>query len=338
MWFKNLTGFEEKNPQYVKDNLEIQGEYLLSKINNKKFCFGSLEIPTLKELRERIDLTKTKSGKISIKEVVANVQELHTDPKNENAVFQAASQFNLLEMVGPHVTPEQGIDRYQQDRTQGPACAIACGAGTIYRNYFVEVNKQIGQTSTNQIDCLELIGKELDNDTLQLWSMENGYALVNQKGLLTINKKLANLSNEEREELKGKLKIGIQWNTEVTISEEKHKVTQVYCSALPVAYSHIEAIYWGSFARLILEATYEATLYAGVLNKEKTGCGLVYLTLVGGGAFGNDEEWILDGLGMAVRKFWGCGLDVRVVSYGGSNLGLVGFIRWALIDSFIQLS
>lgn len=327
MWFKKLTGFEEKNPRFVRENLEIHGEYFISKANNKKFCFGKLETPTLQELRDNIDLSQIKSSKTTLKEVVANVQELHADKQNANAIFQAASQFNLLEMVAPYVTPEQGIDRYERDKTQGPACAIACGAGTIYRNYFAEVNNQVGQSAKNQIDCLDLIGKELNNDELNLWSMENGYALANEKGLLKINKTIANLSNAKREDLKGKLKIGIQWNTEVTISKERHKVTQVYCSALPVAYSLIEADHWESFARLVLEATYEATLYAAVLNKEKTGCGLVYLTLVGGGAFGNDEEWIFDALRIAVEKFEGVGLDVRVVSYGRSNAGLVAFIN-----------
>ena len=37
------------------------------------------------------------------------------------------------------MTPEHGVTRYQHDRTQGPACAIAAGAATIYRNYFAPV-------------------------------------------------------------------------------------------------------------------------------------------------------------------------------------------------------
>ena len=53
------------------------------------------------------------------------------------ALFQVASQFNALEMIGPDVTPEHGVSRYQRDPTQGPACAIAAGAATIYRNFFV---------------------------------------------------------------------------------------------------------------------------------------------------------------------------------------------------------
>jgi hypothetical protein len=36
--------------------------------------------------------------------------------------------------------PEQGVGRYENDFTQGPACAVSAGAGTIYRNYWVPVN------------------------------------------------------------------------------------------------------------------------------------------------------------------------------------------------------
>ena len=62
---------------------------------------------------------------------------MHQDPQYAGALFQVASQFNLLEMTSPDVTPEDGVTRYAYDRTQGPACAIAAGAATLYRNYFV---------------------------------------------------------------------------------------------------------------------------------------------------------------------------------------------------------
>ena len=93
----------------------------------------------------------------TLHQIVANVQDLHTDKNNAGALFQVASQFNLLEMVSPDITPEQGVDGYEFDHTQGPACAIAAGAGTIYRNYFVNVNGEVGQTASNQIDCLSEI-------------------------------------------------------------------------------------------------------------------------------------------------------------------------------------
>lgn len=222
-------------------------------------------------------------------------------------------------MVGPHITPEQGIDKYDRDYTQGPACAIACGAGTIFRNYFVNVGEQVGQTATAQVDCLENIGEALNNKELQLWEMQNGYAMVNQKGILTINKLLSGMSDEQRETLKGELKVGIQWNTEVTISHDKQLVSQIYCSALPVAYSPLESFYWEGFASVILEATYEATFYAALINAFENGSNKVFLTLVGGGAFGNDECWILDALERTISMFAHTPLDVYIVSYGRSN-------------------
>ncbi len=327
MWFEQLTGFKEESPENVRKNLEIKGSEIVSLVNNQRFSYGKLEIPTLAELKKQNKNIKEYKGKIQVTEIVADVQELHSNAENSNALFQAASQFNLLEMVNPSVTPEQGIDRYEFDYTQGPACAISCGAGTIYRNYFAEVNGQIGQTANNQIDCLDLIGKELNNDKLNLWKMQNGYALVNQNGILAINKEIAQLTLAERENLKEKLKTGIQWNTEVTISDNKHTVSQIYCSALPVAYSQIESFYWEYFARVILEATYESTLYAGVLNMENNKSNKVFLTLVGGSAFGNEEYWILESMQKAIRKFKNVPLDIKIVSYGHSNPNLIKCIN-----------
>jgi hypothetical protein len=61
-------------------------------------------------------------------------------------------------LVGPSVTPEDGVTRYECDRTQGPACAIAAGAATIYRNYFAPVGSGHGQTKDRQIDALAGLG------------------------------------------------------------------------------------------------------------------------------------------------------------------------------------
>jgi len=319
MWFEKLTGFKEESPHNVREKLEIDGDTFVSSINKRRLTFGKLEIPTLDSLRQISPSKEDFNGKIQVSEIVANVQDLHCDSKNLNALFQAASQFNLLEMVGPSVTPEQGIDRYEKDFTQGPACAIACGAGTIFRNYFVEIGKQTGQTVKTQIDCLAGLTKELQNDRFNLWTMKNGYALMDEEGLLAISQKLISISDEQRENLKDKLKVGIQWETEVTISESKQTVSQIYCSALPVAYCPAHSSYWEHFARLILEATYEATLFTALINMKKNNSNVVYLTLVGGGAFGNKIDWILDSISMALNKFRNVPLDVRIVSYGKSN-------------------
>lgn len=327
MWFETLTGFAEESPDQVREHISIVGNKLISSVNNQSFQWGSLEIPTLADLKKQADALPSAIGKLKVREKVGDVQQLHTLPENKHALFQAASQFNVLEMVSPSVTPEQGIGRYEYDRTQGPACAIACGAGTIYRNYFVEVNGQIGQTANNQIDCLDEIGKALGNTDQALWKMTNGYAFPSLEGLKTINAHISNLSDAEREALKGKLKIGIQWDTEVTLHGNGQLVSQAYCSALPVAYSTIESHRWGPLARLILEATYEATLIAGQINFTKTGSNRVFLTLVGGGAFGNDFYWIADAMEQAFLKMAHSGLDVQIVSYGNSNQQVQAMIQ-----------
>ena len=68
-------------------------------------------------------------------------------------------------------------------------------------------------------------------------------------------------------------------------------------------------------------------LYAAILNIKKYNSNLVYLTLVGGGAFGNEEYWILECMQKAIRKFKNVPLDIRVVSYGKSNPNLVKCIH-----------
>ena len=269
MWFEKLTGFEEENPEQVRWNLEIDGMKLISRVNRAEYTCGQLEVVSLNELRKRASPGVNQKTKIRISEVVGNVQAFHKDPSNAGAMFQAASQFNLLEMLGPHVTPEKGVGIYENDNTQGPSCAIACGAGTIYRNYFAMVNGQLGQTAHNQIDCLKDIGTELKNESLKLWEMTNGYALVKDlESLKYIAEQITNKTEEEYEDLKGKLSIGIHWNTEVTISSAKQLVSQAYCSALPVRYSPVHSDYWHEFACLVLEATYEATFYAALENFE----------------------------------------------------------------------
>ncbi len=326
MWFEKLMGFEEISSEHVRENITLDWNGIISKINGRKYIFGKLDIPSLEELRNLTSQIDIRPDKLSLSEIVGDITILHKDISNNGAVFQAASQFNLLEMVGPQVTPEKGVGIYEYDNTQGPACAVACGAGTIYRNYFVDLQGQTGQTETNQIDCLEKLGQYFGNENGTLWKMKNGYALVTIEGLSTIDQKIRSLTKEEYQIAKGKLKVGIQKDTQVTISNDDLFVTQVYCSALPIAYSFIDYIKWESFARLILEATYEATFHVAVQNYHLTGNKILYLTLVGGNAFGNPSHWIFDAIRQSLDKFSNVPLDVRMVSYKSSNPATSEFV------------
>ncbi len=349
-WFERLAGFPEKSPSQVRSNLTANGPNLYSEVNGQTFRCGTLKIPSLADLRTEtreaetgeaetseaeISGAETAEGgalsgaSLSLRQVVADVQDLCADPANEGALFQVASQFNLLEMTGPSVVPEDGVGRYERDQTQGPACAIAAGAGTIYRNYFAEVEThtgkvesragqtdQVGQTAERQINCLEGVGAALGNEQEDLWRMENGYALASDAGLRRVGEQLRRMSATKKDRLRGRLQVGIQEETEVTLPGAGHKVTQVYGSALPVAYSAAPAELWAPFAKLVLEAAYEATLRAGIQNGKRSGGWTTYLTLLGGGAFGNRPEWIIGAIrrGLDACREWP--LDVAIVSYG----------------------
>ena len=146
--------------------------------------------------------------------------------------------------------------------------------------------------------------------------MRNGYALASHNGLLEISHRLRTSSESELDELRQLLRIGVQWNTQVTLNGSKHLISQAYCSALPVAYSDQDSNLWEEFARLVLEASYEATICAAILNSQRNGNNKLFLTLLGGGAFGNETPWVIGGLRRALNLYKHFDLDVAIVSYG----------------------
>ncbi len=319
MWFDELLGFREDAAK-IYSQLSYENGQLLNNVHGGRMECGELTTPLLSELRTAVIAQLPQlQGELVLSECVADVQALHRDPANAGALFQVASQFNLLEMVSPAISPEHGISDYQYDRTQGPACAIACGAGTIYRNYFVEVEQQRGQSRSRQLDMIKDLGLALGNGSGQYWRMQNGYVLPTPSGLMAVDQQLATCSESALDDLRSRLRIGIHANTQVTLATCQHRVTQAYCSALPVAYCAFDSKQWARFASLVLDAAYEATLAAAVVNAATTGNNRVFLTLLGGGAFGNDTDWITRAILRALHLYRKTGLQVQIVSYGSSN-------------------
>ena len=104
-------------------------------------------------------------------------------------------------------------------------------------------------------------------------------------------------------------------------------MSQAFCSALPVAYTSVPASCWEPFASLVLEAAYEATMWAGVLNARRGASNVVLLTSLGGGAFGNDERWIESAMRRALEITSKFDLDVRLVSYGAPSRAFLQLTR-----------
>lgn len=267
-WFYKLFGTHEENNAFesVKEgfHLSVDKQVLTSLANNKQHQIGTFETVTLEELRDRgracipepTDSTQTTTTYNHIK--TSDIFSMHYE--FPNATFQAASQFNCLEFSSAQTTPEKGVTRYQFDLTQGPACAISCGAGTVYRNYFTPVQTkqgefQFGQTKSNQINNLDVLETFLDNDIHKYWYVENGYTFSRgQKHLIKLSKHLATHFNstEQRNVLLSKIKVGVHANVGVNFKSrynpvpetEDVRVTQVYTSALSCTYSGIQNKYW----------------------------------------------------------------------------------------------
>ena len=223
--------------------------------------FSAITLP--KTLSER--LTKIfPPSIISVNVIEGDVRQLHISQNNKGSLFQVASQFNLLEMVSPNISPEDGVTRYQNDRTQGPTCAISCGAATIFRNYFIPIQNNFGQTSLRQVNGIFDIGKHLSKElNLQisdLWKMKNGYALCTQKGLIAISDYFKSINEDRLNKVRGLLKVGIHFDIlyvriSSTIRGSKPLFTHCFdCSCIEI--KHLSNFRAGAFFVMVFFLEY----------------------------------------------------------------------------------
>jgi hypothetical protein len=103
-WFERLTGFRETNHDDTRAKLAVDGNRLKGKS------------------------AQALSGWLKVSVVRGDVRKMHRLPENANALFQVASQFNLLEMTSYDVTP--GARRHPlptvalQPRSHTPALGL----------------------------------------------------------------------------------------------------------------------------------------------------------------------------------------------------------------------
>mmetsp|Transcript_11328 Transcript_11328/g.24974 ORF Transcript_11328/g.24974 Transcript_11328/m.24974 type:complete len:425 (-) Transcript_11328:45-1319(-) len=297
-WFKWIFGFEEEVPSRSKPDEKTWPEnrkhfeydenngLLTATVDPEKkddarrtFQAGLFYTPSLKYLRDQTkDLLaqydEEGKGQISVKQDYGDVSVFHVLPENRGAVFQAASQFNTLEHTSQRGTPGLGIECYSRDKTQGPCCAIACAPGTVVRNYMQE-----GATHNDcKVNTLDNVDSYLQDKKGTFFKVCNGYTLSNQSNLEKLNESLED-GTLDKEEIRLRLKIGVQEDTQVVCSRfgadiprdlsAEQRVTQVYCSAISVSYSGLPERLWEPFARLILESLYEQTLHVALLNMHR---------------------------------------------------------------------
>jgi len=362
-FFEYLFGFNEKSLSYdeVRERFAAEDDgpsiTLLSKANGRRFRAGSFECPSLRSLREEEKRLAGAGlgGALEVRHVVTTgALEDHANPANAGALFQVASQFNCLEFTSSARIPEEGVSWYVHDATQGPACAVACAPATVYRNYLVPLGAERGQTAERQLNLLEdleaLLGnrEELDAEGhgRYFW-LKNGYVCSDTKRLEALRKRLEEMDEAGREELRSCIKVGLGLGSEVSFSAlvpfeglvpvpagSAQRASQVFSAAANVKMAGCVPADWEPFTRLLLEATYEAALWAAVRNARLAaeaasppplGSRRVMLTSVGGGVFGNRPQWIMDAMNRALRVLAaeapesGWGLEVCVAHFESLN-------------------
>ena len=162
---------------------------------------------------------------------------------------------------------------------------------------------------------------------MRYWAMSNGYCMPTTTA--SIGELGARLNGDPRlvAEAEAALRVGVHWDTQVR-PPHTHRVAQVFASALPVLYAKsTKSTDWEAFARLVLRAAYDATLAAAQCKHrrpvEAGGEGgnsdkriAVYLTALGGGAFGNRIGWINDAIAESLERHRDAPLDVYLVHRG----------------------
>lgn len=279
-------------------------------------------------------------------------------PIFNGGVFLVASQFNALEMRENNITPASGITIYQEDKTQGPLCAMTCAASLFVRQYVHEHSRRddekemcVGQYTTDprqtqnvQVDLSQAffkkLAKELHNSKINVnvsepfVTFQNGY--VTSTNFATIGTAIDQhkWSDKVYKLMQDHLTVGVHRNAQVWTDSEQ-VVTQVFASALPLdnRYSglSVEQIAQSApLARLFLKNAIEMCILEGIYAKltksELRGRVPVILTEIGCGVFGNDSEWFQEVLADVLKngkvygkKYTAYPIDLYMSLYGGAE-------------------
>lgn len=165
------------------------------------------------------------------------------------------------------------------------------------------------------------------------FEMKGGYTLASDAQLQMLDASLKQLEAEGRlDEARAAICVGVVSDAQVTsakwgttqLRDPELTVSQVFAAACAVQYNSkiSKRSSWSRFAQLVLEASYEATLWVTLLSAcRHGGAGAskrVYLTSLGGGVFGNSAEWIAHAMGRTFHIFQDYDLDVRIVRFNGT--------------------
>ena len=287
VWFERLTGFEERRSSDVAGQFDVEGEWMTSQANGRRMRPGRFELPSLAELRKRREPYWTGQG-LRFDQIVADVQSLTRSARLGRRRVPGALRSSTCSRWSRRTSRRSsGVDGYEHDRTQGPACADRRAVrGRSTATTSCQCDGGTGQTATTTAQRARRISPRRSTSTSRCATATRCRPRAQ---LQTIAAQLHGADEATHDRLMGRSSGRRAVETPRSRSSDAgHTVTQVYCSALP---SRVHVDPGGRdgtpFTRLVLDAAYEATFAVAVANAAQTGNASLYLTLLGAGAFGN---------------------------------------------------
>lgn len=310
-WFYDLTGFREGTRPETLKCMERISRTQMQMPDGRVLNTGILTTPTLRSL---LQWGGSKGFPLRLVGMRGDVAAYMRDPANAGDTFMVASQFNLLEHISPEFGIEHGITRYHNDLTQGPACAIATGAATLYRNYYFQTPEAQVSTFYGFRDYCETVASKWLRLDGPIFTEVNGYAFADPASMpgfnsvLIITEDLANLYMN---------RMAVGWHTGCDVTGTDHQVDLALCSAYPVSYNEQVDEFpdvHDRLAYLVIRSQYEAT-FRLVHRKVQQGLSnRLWMTLLGGGAYGVKSEVIWGAIYDAADHVGAEELEVKLIS------------------------
>lgn len=248
--------------------------------------------------RERLEPALTVVDGIDIGRLQASLKT------EDRAMVQIASNFNCLEVASRRHLPDSGalVEGYAMDSTQGPAASFGVPAASLYRAHFVFYNELTepsmwGQTADRQVELLcnvtQFFGRCMN-------------------GKLSLDGREQPLLLEHAQDVAQGIRVGIHEDAQVIFGRSQ----QGNLDLLPTPFQVVDqvlaaSVNWSDpgirpsqeqlecLTRATLRAGYDGAYLAAILRGRQ----LLLLTLIGGGAFMNPIDMILEELAAAHTRW-----------------------------------